>query len=61
MEYSSSPYAGMAQEKKMATTSNVYKNDTYVQKSVVGVVISFYVHYQSFSCVFIRNKTIHAA
>ena len=40
----------------MAAPLNVYKSD--VQNSALDVVRSFYEPYQSFSSVFINNKTV---
>ena len=58
IEYGSTQYVGMAQ-KKMAAPLNMYKSD--VQNSALDVVRSFYEPYQSFSNVFINNKTASAA
>ena len=50
MEYGSTPYVGMAQEKK--------RTKSYVQNSALIIVIGFYDPYHDISSVFISNKTV---
>ena len=59
MEYGSTPYVGMAWGKKWLP--HVPCTKSHVQNSALDVVISFYEPYQSFSSVFIGEKTVSVA
>ena len=58
MEYSSTPYVGMARGGGGKRQLHVTCTKSYVQNSALDVVISLYEPYQSVSSVFISNKVL---
>ena len=61
VEYSSTPYMGMAPKKVAVPLYVCMCTKRYVQNSALDLVISFYGPYLLFSSVFISNKTLSAA
>ena len=57
MEYGSIPYVGVAQEEKNGCPIKLVQNLMF-RTLLWNVVRSFYEPYQSFSSVFISNKTV---
>ena len=59
MEYGSTPYVGMAREKKWRP--HITRTKSYVQNSGLIIVIGFYEPKHDNSGVFISNKTVIVA
>ena len=59
MEYGSTPYVGMAWEKN--GVHHITRIKSYVQNSALDAVINFGKPYQSFSGVFMSNKSVSVA
>ena len=60
MEYGSTPYVGMAWEKNGVHIA-ITRIKSYVQNSALDAVINFGKPYQSFSGVFMSNKSVSVA
>ena len=59
MEYGSTPYVGMAREKKWRPYRT--RTKSYTQNLALIIVIGFYEPYHDISSVFISNKTVSFA
>ena len=59
MEYGSTPYVGMAREKKWRP--HITRTKSYAQNSALIIVISFYEPYHDISSVSISNKAVSDA